>query len=302
MTRWLRHHQYALMVALRRLKVQPFSSLANLVVISLTLAVPILGAAILLAAQPVVREIPISPEMTIFMKQDAKLEQAQALTAAIRKDFEPLLAQARLVSNEQALRQLKGNPTWADALAVLPSNPLPHAIVLTLHEAPDLAARADTLAQELQSRPGVDSVLLDSEWVQRLEAILRFIRIGLWILMAGVGVVVIATVFNTVRLQALSQREEIAVARLVGATEAFVRRPFLYMGALTGLLASALACGLALLALTPLNQALTRLAASYGVPLQLHLPDFSLLLTAAILVAILGAMAARWSVTRSTQY
>ncbi|MCX5471806.1 ABC transporter permease [Alcaligenes sp. A-TC2] len=302
MRTWLRHHQYAFLVALRRLKVQPFSSLSNLLVIALTLAVPVLGASILLAAQPVVREIPTSPEMTVFMKQNSTLEQAQAFSQAVGKEFQAELAQIRLVSKEQALKQLQSNPSWTDALGALPSNPLPHAIVLTLHETPDLVTRADTLAKTLQDREGVDSVLLDSEWVQRLAAILSFIRIGLWILMAGVGVVVIATVFNTVRLQALNQREEIAVARLVGATEAFVRRPFLYMGALTGLTASALACGLALLALTPLNKALSSLAQSYGVQLTLRLPEFSLLLTAAILVAILGALAARWSVTRSTQY
>ncbi|AYR20485.1 cell division protein FtsX [Alcaligenes faecalis] len=302
MRTWLRHHQYAFLVALRRLKVQPFSSLSNLLVIALTLAVPVLGASILLAAQPVVREIPTSPEMTVFMKQSSTLEQAQAFSQAVGKEFQTELANIRLVSKEQALKQLQSNPSWTEALGALPSNPLPHAIVLTLHETPDLVTRADTLAKTLQGRQDVDSVLLDSEWVQRLAAILSFIRIGLWILMAGVGVVVIATVFNTVRLQALNQREEIAVARLVGATEAFVRRPFLYMGALTGLLASALACGLALLALTPLNKALSSLAQSYGVQLALKLPEFSLLLTAAMLVAILGALAARWSVTRSTQY
>jgi cell division transport system permease protein len=302
MRTWLRHHQYAFLVALRRLKVQPFSSLSNLLVIALTLAVPVLGASILLAAQPVVREIPTSPEMTVFMKQNSTLEQAQAFSQAVGKEFQTELVNIRLVSKEQALKQLQSNPSWTEALGALPSNPLPHAIVLTLHETPDLVTRADTLAKTLQGRQDVDSVLLDSEWVQRLAAILSFIRIGLWILMAGVGVVVIATVFNTVRLQALNQREEIAVARLVGATEAFVRRPFLYMGALTGLLASALACGLALLALTPLNKALSSLAQSYGVQLALKLPEFSLLLTAAILVAILGALAARWSVTRSTQY
>lgn len=302
MRTWLRHHQYAFLVALRRLKAQPFSSLSNLMVIALTLAVPVLGASILLAAQPVVREIPTSPEMTVFMKQDMTLEQAQAFSQTVKKELHAELANVRLVSQEQALKQLLSNPSWTDALGALPSNPLPHALVLTLHETQDLVIRADSLAKTLQGREGVDSVLLDSEWVQRLAAILGFIRIGLWILMAGVGIVVIATVFNTVRLQALNQREEIAVARLVGATEAFVRRPFLYMGALTGLLASALACALALLALTPLNKALSSLANSYGVQLTLNLPDFSTLLTAAILVATLGAMAARWSVTRSTQY
>jgi cell division transport system permease protein len=147
----------------------------------------------------------------------------------------------------------------------------------------------------------VDRVQLDSEWVRRLEAILRFVRIGLGMLAVGVALVVLATVFNTVRMQALTQREEIGVARLVGATESFVRRPFLYLGALTGIVASLVAIGLSALALTPLNAALARLASSYGAQFTLELPDRLSLLLATIIVAILAALSARWSVTRNTR-
>ena len=302
MKRWLRYHHYAFRVALRRLTVQPFSSLANLLVIALTLSIPILGGAILQSAQPVVRETPISPELTVFMQQDAKLTDAQSSAAHIQERFGELLSGIRIIERDQALAGLKANPAWAQALEVLPDNPLPHALVITLLDAPDLSARATTLATELSTWPAIDTVQLDSEWVQKLESILRFIEIGLWILVASVGIVVVATVFNTVRLQALSQREEIAVARLVGADEGFVRRPFLYLGALTGLVASALACVIDRAALSPLNEALTQLAASYGTQLTLHMPTASTLITGAIAVAILAATAARWSVTRNTQY
>jgi cell division transport system permease protein len=102
-------------------------------------------------------------------------------------------------------------------------------------------------------------------------------------------------------MQALAQREEIGVARLVGATESFVRRPFLYLGALTGIVASGIAVGLSAIALQPLNTALARLAASYGTQLALHLPDGVSLLLSTIVIAILAALAARWSVTRNTR-
>jgi cell division transport system permease protein len=113
---------------------------------------------------------------------------------------------------------------------------------------------------------------------------------------------VLATVFNTVRLQALTQREEIAVARLVGATEPFVRRPFLYLGALTGLAASLLALLLAWLALAPLNAILGGFARSYGVDWAIRLPAVPDLLLSGLLVALLGAIAARLSVTRRTRF
>ncbi|MBV6305740.1 ABC transporter permease [Candidimonas humi] len=302
MNRWVRHHRYALLVALRRLSAQPFSSVANILVIALTLALPILGGSILISAQPVARQVSVTPEVTVYLKPDAPAGAGKQVLARIQDQFRDHIHSARLVPRDQALRALKANPTWADALAALPGNPLPDAVVVTLDNGPDMAQRADELAQQWRGWPQVDAVHLDSDWVQRLEALLRFGHIGLGLLAIGVALVVLATVFNTVRMQALTQREEIGVARLVGATESFVRRPFLYLGALTGIVASLLSVLLSALALIPLNSALAHLARSYGASFTLRLPDALSLCLAIIVVAILGALSARWSVTRSTRF
>jgi len=302
MKRWLRQHRYALQVAVRRLLSQPFSSLANVLVIALTLSVPIMGASILQSAEPVAREMPVSPEITLFMNPEADRQTTQETAEKIRGEHADEVSSVRVVAREQALDTLKSHPNWGDALAALPGNPLPDSIVITLNEHTNLAGHADELASQWQQWPNVDLVQHDSAWVQRLEAILQFIRIGLALLAAGVVLVVLATIFNTVRLQALTQREEIAVARLVGATESFVRRPFLYLGALTGLISALAAVGLARLALTPLNAALDRLASTYGTQLQLVLPDPASLALTAIVVSILAAFSARWSVTRNTRF
>src|SRR3546814_17252729 len=98
------------------------------------------------------------------------------------------------------------NPSSSEALAVLPDNPLPDSIVVTLRDTPGLARHASKLAQEWRSLPQVDSVQLDSDWVRRLEAILGFIRIGLGMLAIGVALVVLATVFNTVRMRSEERR------------------------------------------------------------------------------------------------
>src|SRR5690606_6056455 len=121
----------------------------------------------------------------------------------------------------------------------------------------DFATRANALASAWGNWQYVDQVQLDSIWVQRLQALMRFGRIGLILLAVGVALVVLATVFNTVRMQALTQREEITVARLLGATEPFVRRPFLYLGAIIGGLASVIAILLATFILTYLNTAVS---------------------------------------------
>lgn len=302
MTRWLRQHRYALRVAIHRLSSQPFSSLSNLLVIALTLALPIIAASVLLSAQPVARQVSVSPEVTLFLKPGAPTDASKAVADRVKTNYKDDVQAVRVVPRQQALAALKANPSWADSLSVLPGNPLPDAIVVTLKDSPQLADHASQLAAQWRRWDEIDLVQLDSDWVQRLEAILQFARIGLGLLALGVALVVLATVFNTVRMQALTQREEIAVARLVGATESFVRRPFLYLGALTGIVASVLAIVLSAIALYPLNSALARLAASYGTQLALRLPDNLSLALAVVVVAILAALSARWSVTRNTRF
>lgn len=302
MKRWLHHHRYAMGVALRRLRGQPFSSLCNILVISLSLAVPIVVAAVLDTARPVVQQIPVSAEVTLYLDRSVDRATVTRLASDLRERHAEHVQALTVVDRDTALKELQRRPAWSDALAVLPDNPLPDAIVITLEQHPDIAATSTRLSEEWATLDGVDSVQVDSAWVQRLQSMLDFLSIGLWMLALGVAVVVLATVFNTVRLQALTQREEIAVARLVGATESFVRRPFLYLGAMTGLVSCALAIGIAWAALKPLSTAINRLASSYGTQLSLQLPDVMSLLLAGIVIAILGALSARWSVSRHTPF
>lgn len=302
MKSWIRQHRYALTVTLRRLLSQPFSSLANLLVIALALALPLLGAAILVSAEPVARQVSVTPELTVFMDVNAQENSAEQTAQRIRKEHDAQISGVRVVPRDEALEALRRTPGWEASLAVLPDNPLPDAVVVTLRPGDDLAGRAAEMAQAWRGWQDVDVVQLDSAWVQRLEAMLRFARIGLGLLAASVVLVVLATVFNTVRMQALSQREEIAVARLVGATESFVRRPFLYVGAVSCTVAALMAIGIAALALRPLNNALATLARSYGAEFSMHLPSGSALAASVLAVALLGALSARWSVTRNTRF
>ncbi|WP_420177365.1 cell division protein FtsX [Kerstersia gyiorum] len=298
----LRQHRYALSIALQRLARQPFSSLANLCIMALALCLPLLGAAILDAARPVTRDLSVTPEVTVFMQVGTPRDASTKTLERVRSENGAEIQSARLVPKENALAALQRTPGWRDALAVLPDNPLPDAITVTFAAGPQATETATQLAQQWQSWPGVDRVQLDSDWMQRLEALASTARIALLLLAIAVGLVVLATVFNTVRMQALTQREEIAVARLVGATESFVRRPFLYQGALSGLLASLLAIVFAVFALRPMNGALTRLAQSYNTTITLQLPAVADLLPAIVITAALCALAARWSVTRSTRF
>jgi len=302
MTPWLRQHGYALRVALRRLIQHPFSSLANVLVIALSLTLPLTGAALLASVQPALGQFSTDPQITLFLARDADAAAMNRIAQRLQAEQGDGIVRLQQIPRGAALQQLAGNPAWADALAALPDNPLPDAIVVTLRpHAPDAAAEAQSLAQRWQQWDSVDRVQFDSDWVQRLQAVLQTLRLALGLLAASVGLVVLATTFNTVRMQALGQREEIDVARLVGATESFVRRPFLYLGAISGALAGVLAIAATAAALVPLNAALHALATSYGLTFTLRLPGAPLLLAALAGVAALCAVAARWSVTRATR-
>jgi cell division transport system permease protein len=298
----IRQHRYALAVTLRRLIAQPFSSIANFLVITLALAIPLLGSTALLALQPVANHLAAAPEITVFMKVEATSDETAAVADRIRRDHQGDVDKVRVIPRDQALADLKANPAYADALAVLPGNPLPDAVVVTLSGDADLTARAKRLEANWSQWGKVDVVQLDSAWVQRLEAIIRFGRMGLLFLGLVVAVAVLAAVFNTVRMQALSQREEIGVARLVGATESFVRRPFLYLGAVSCAISALGAIGVVALALGPLNAALADLARTYGAEFALRLPEPLWLAVFVVAVAALGAFSARWSVKRNTRF
>jgi cell division transport system permease protein len=297
----IRQHRYALGVTLRRLVSQPFSSLANILVITLALAIPLLGAAALTSIQPVASHLASDPEMTIFMQVGATTAETGAVADRIRRDYASEISRVRIIGRDKALADLRANPAYAQALSVLPDNPLPDVVVVTL-TGRDLAQRSKRLSSTWKSWGKVDSVQVDSEWVQRLDAILRFARTGLIFLALVVAVAVLAAVFNTVRMQALSQREEIGVARLVGATESFVRRPFLYLGAVSCCISALAAIGLVALALDPLNAALADLAHSYGAEFAIRLPQPPWLAAFVVVVLLLGAFSARWSVTRNTRF
>ena len=301
MKTWLRHHSYALRIALRRLSLTPFSTISNITVIAFVLALPLLASAVLSSLEPVTRTVSVNPVITLFMKDVASIEETQTLAQEIESNAADSIQKVEVLSKTQALDSLKSSETWSESLQVLPRNPLPHSIIISLNDTAD-TQRANELAEQWSTLELVDIVQFDSDWVKKLEGIIYFFKVVLGILAAGVAAVVIATVFNTVRMQALVQRDEIAVARLVGATESFVQRPFLYLGAITGLCAGLLSIVLTAIALRMMNGAIQVLSESYGESFVLRLPESFWLVFAIVIVMLVAALAARWSVTRHSTF
>ena len=306
MRSWLRQHGYALKVALRRIIQTPFSSLANILVIAFVLSLPLIAASLLVSLEPVTRTVSVNPAITLFMKDTLSLDETNELSQRIRADSSDLIQMIEVVDKNKALEDLKSTPAWSESLSVLPKNPLPHAIIVTLsNSGQDFvnSERVLALADEFAGYDEVDLVQFDSEWVQKLQAIMTFIKVVLILLAIGVSVVVIATVFNTVRMQALVQRDEISVARLVGATESFVRRPFLYFGAVVGFVAGIVAILLSSFALMLLNNSIQEvISQTYDQPFMVQLPETFWLIFSIVLAMIVAAVAARWSVTRHSKF
>jgi cell division transport system permease protein len=301
--KFFREHGFACRAALARISGAPGSFIFNVLVIALALILPLAGLTLLDNVRPVSQDIAVEPEISVFLSTDVPGGRIQAIGDEIRGliQREHLKAKVEFVSRDKALESLKQRAGLGDVVETLGNNPLPDAYVLKLASAEDAAgaSRIEKLAAGIGKLSGVEIVQMDSAWVKRLAALMTLATTVLWLLAATLSGVVLAVVFNTIRLQVLTQSEEIAVSRLLGATDAFVSRPFYYTGAILGLAAGALALAGVMLALLLLNTSVTQLAALYGSPFRLvPLPAD----TAAILLAgsaALGVLGAALSVRRS---
>ena len=271
MNNWLRQHRYAIGAALGHMLKAPGSFLFNVLVVAIALTLPFAGLTLLDNVRPMSQQLSVDPEISLFVTPATTREQAQALVPAMQAILKGHQAHIAFVPREQALAYLKAKRGLSDVLDTLGENPLPDGYVLKLDSfksAADADA-IDAIATELRALPGVDTVQVDSAWVKRLAALLGVLRLALLLLAVTLGMVVIAVVFNTIRLQVLTQREEIAVSKLIGATDRFIHRPFYYTGALLGLCAGAVALGAVALALRPLNTAIAEFARLYASEFQL---------------------------------
>lgn len=297
MSPWLRQHRFALGAALSTVRKSPGSFLFNVLVVALALTLPFAGLTLLDNVRPLSEQLSVDPEISLFLREDSRAE-AEALAPQIRQIVAPQgkgAAEIAFVPREQALASLKERSGLGDVLETLGDNPLPDSYVMKLEgfASAGAADQVDLIVERLQALPGVETVQVDSAWVKRLAAMLAILRLALLLLAATLGIVVIAVVFNTIRLQVLTQKEEISVSTLLGATNDFIHRPFFYTGALLGLCAGAVALGVVTLGLRPLNGAIAEFARLYGSNFQLLPlggPEIAGLLAISAGLGLIGAL------------
>lgn len=283
-------HAQALFASLGRLVRNPFATLLTVLVIALALALPLALELFVTNAAAATGGFAEAVDMSVYFKTGVSLDKVQQLARNARANR--AVTSVTVIPADQALQEFRQYSGFGAALKSLQDNPLPH--VLHVHPAADSSSPAalESLRRYFAAWPEVDIVQMDADWVLRFNAILEVLRRVLAITAALLAAGVLAVIGNTIRLEILNRRPEIEVTKLVGGSNAFVRRPFLYTGTLYGLTGALAAWGIVTVAVLVLDDPVATLAHLYGSHFTLSGPtqvDVAILIGVGIVLGWLGA-------------
>lgn len=287
-------HLRVLRTTLLRLFLTPNATLLNVLIIGIALSLPVGGYVILKSVQNLTGQLAGTPQVSVFIKIGTGAGDVARIGDKLKQHAK--IERTEFVPREAAFKKLQQSAELSGVIGDLPQNPLPDAYII--HPIATDAATMESLRDELKTWPQFDHVQLDSAWVHRLEAILDFGRLAAVILAALLSFALIAITFNTIRLQILTRRDEIEVAKLIGATDSFIRRPFLYFGLTQGLLGGMAAWVIVSGSVLLLNHNLADMASVYTG--EFSLQSLSVADSAALLgfSAYLGWLGAWFSVSQ----
>jgi cell division transport system permease protein len=257
---WLTRHANTAAGALGRLSRQPLASLMIVLVIGVTLALPAAINVVVKNAQTVSGSWDNALDFSVYLKADVSVDAAKGLASIIAQRAD--VSSVNLVTADEALIEFKRQSGFGDALNQLGENPLPHALIIRPSPS-STSASMILLQEEIGNLPESDLVQVDTEWVQRFHAILDIVRQAIAIGSALLGLAIVITIGNTIRLDIENRRGEIEVTKLIGASNAFVRRPFLWTGFWYGLFGGTFALLLVQYGLFLLKVPVARLAGLY---------------------------------------
>jgi len=292
---WFTRHLQTLVGALGDLSRNPFSSTLSVSVIAIALALPGGLFAALENINKFTAEFEHGAKISLFLAPEVSVKQAAALKQSLSQH--PAIKHMELITPAQAMEEFKSRSGLQNALSSLTSNPLP--VVLLVYPEDDIARSPDKLAELIEEFGKLKQVELsqfDLEWIKRLTALLELVTRAVWIIAIILGLGVFLVIGNTIRLAITNRQEEIRIIKLIGGTDAFIRRSFLYSGMLQGLLGGVLALLIIILLFSFISAPTSSLSSMYGI-------DFSLdplqLLPSLLLVssgAMIGWLSARVTV------
>lgn len=268
---WFLRHLSTAGAAGGKLLRQPFASFMTILVIAVTLALPAAMHLTIKNAQSISGSWDNALDFAVYLNAETTEEDARRLADIIEQRAD--VARVTLVTSDEALDEFSENSGFGAALDHLTVNPLPHALVVRPSSA-NTEVSMGLLNEELGNLPEADFVQVDTEWVQRFHAILEILERAVAIGTALLGAAIIIVIGNTIRLDIQNRHEEIEITKLIGASNAFVRRPFLYSGMWYGLGGGLVALLLVTYGLYALEAPVTRLAGLYGSRYALLSLDF----------------------------
>lgn len=262
MNAWLSRHLQTLIGTLGRLMQQPMATLLTVLVMGIALALPACLNVLVRNAQAASGSWAQALDVSVYLKSSVNLDAANRLAEKLRQRGD--IKAVRLIKADDALKEFREHSGFGEALEALSDNPLPNTLVVTPAETSASPEALNALSAELGKLTEVDVVQLDTDWVQRYLAMLDTVRrlVSMVAVLLAIGVVVI--VGNTIRLDIQNRRDEIEVTKLVGGSDAFVRRPFLYCGVWYGLGGGLLAWLVVVIAVALLAAPVQRIAGLYG--------------------------------------
>jgi len=293
MKAWLYLHWRAFLHAAKRLGRQPLGTLFSALVVGIALSMPAAGFLFLDNITKLARGVSSTPEISIYLEKGADSSRVETIGGRLRGMSD--VGEVVHVSQDEALQQLE-QAGLSDVLGGLAENPLPEAFIVTPRvDDPEVF---EALKADISSWESVDHVQLDSAWVERLHALVTLGRSAVLLLALLLGLALVVVTFNTIRLQILTQRHEIDVSRLLGATAPFIRRPFYWFGSLQGLLGGVVALATVWLSVMALRDPVEGLAATYGAVFVLSGPGLLDSLIVLAFAAFLGWLGSAISVRR----
>jgi len=295
MKQWLNHHAQALDLIIVRMRRNMLATLMMCCVMGVTLCLPGILYVIVDNLGRLAGDVQSEPRISLFLKLDVTDDQVAELDRRLSTHVD--VKSHSFVSRESAWEKMQQNAGSEDVAGDLEKNPLPDAYFVepkTLQ--PDAV---DKLQKEMQQWPGVELAQVDASWIKRLYSLLELGKKAILVLASLLGFALIAIIGNTIRLQILTHREEIEVSKLIGATDSFIRRPFLYAGALYGL-GGGLAAWLLLAGVVLLfNYSVADIAQQYASNFRLGLPDWQINLALIVSAIGLGWIGSYFAVNRA---
>ena len=277
MTNWIQtyllRHLQVFFYSLGQLTRNPLSLLMTSAVIGIALALPTGLHIILKNVQSISGDLDSAAQISLFLKKSTSDSQVLRLIKQLKGM--PQINNIDYVSREQALKEFKRLSGFGDALKALKDNPLPAVIIVEPSLSETNAKATQRLVEQLQAKPAVDIAQLDMQWIERLYTIMDIIRRGVIILAGLLALAVLLVIGNTIRLAIQNRRDEIVIVKLIGGTDRFIRRPFLYTGFWYGLFGGLIALFLVISSLLLLSGPIEALTQSYESPFSMQIIDFN---------------------------